>query len=155
MLSGIVKTICRVGVFMICAQAIVHFRPKASYEKYLKMLVSAMILLQLFAFAAGLFGAENEEKMFDRVVQYAQQLENSMQQAAEIDLFAGEETIFQMVGEPTGEEREEPEPEIQNISIQIGDISPIQIEVNAGSPEQKRRDMCGSEGDVEEMVPQG
>lgn len=153
MLSGIVKTICRVGVFMICAQAIVHFRPKASYEKYLKILVSAMILLQLLAFVVGLFGTENEEKMFDRAVQYAQQLENSMQQAAEIDLFAGEETIFQMMGEPTGEESGEPEREIQNISIQIGDISPVQIEVNAGNPEQKRRDVCGSKGDVEEMVP--
>ena len=33
---------------MICAQAIVQFRPHESYEKYLKLLVSVMILIQLF-----------------------------------------------------------------------------------------------------------
>ena len=42
------QAICRVGIFMICAQAIVHFRPKEAYEKYLKLLVSAMVLVQLF-----------------------------------------------------------------------------------------------------------
>lgn len=39
---------------MICAQAIIHFRPNGSYEKYLKLLVSVMVLLQLFAPLAGL-----------------------------------------------------------------------------------------------------
>lgn len=153
MFSGIVKTICRMGVFMICAQAIVHFRPKASYEKYLKILVRAMILLQLLAFVMGLFDGGDEVNMFDRAVQYVQQLENSMQQMAEIELFAGESTTFQRMGEPTGEKSRDSEREIQNISVQIGEIPPVQIGDNAGNPEQKRRDVCGSEGNVEEMVP--
>ena len=42
------QAICRTGIFMICAQAIVQFRPNESYEKYLKLLVSVMILVQLF-----------------------------------------------------------------------------------------------------------
>lgn len=42
------QTICRTGIFMICAQAIVQFRPHESYEKYLKLLVSVIILIQLF-----------------------------------------------------------------------------------------------------------
>lgn len=33
---------------MICAQAIVQFRPHESYEKYLKLLVGVMVLIQLF-----------------------------------------------------------------------------------------------------------
>ena len=36
------------GIFMICAQAVVHFRPKESYEKYLKLLVSVIVLIQVF-----------------------------------------------------------------------------------------------------------
>lgn len=47
-MSGLFQTICRIGIFMICAQAVVHFRPEESYEKYLRLLVSAMVLIQLF-----------------------------------------------------------------------------------------------------------
>lgn len=48
MKNGIFQAICRMGIFMICAQAILHFRPNESYEKYLKLLVSIMVLIQLF-----------------------------------------------------------------------------------------------------------
>lgn len=61
MQSSFVKAICQVGTFMICAQAIVHFRPKASYEKYLKMLVSAMILIQLLVSFGGIFTVDGEK----------------------------------------------------------------------------------------------
>ena len=47
-MNSLFQMICRIGTFMICAQAIVHFRPEESYEKYLKLLVSAMVLIQLF-----------------------------------------------------------------------------------------------------------
>ena len=46
--NSLFQAICRTGIFMICAQAIVQFRPNESYEKYLKLLVSVMILVQLF-----------------------------------------------------------------------------------------------------------
>lgn len=47
-MNGLFQTICRIGIFMICAQAVIHFRPEESYEKYLRLLVSAMVLIQLF-----------------------------------------------------------------------------------------------------------
>ncbi|MCM1540987.1 MAG: stage III sporulation protein AF [Blautia sp.] len=47
-MTHLFQTICRIGIFMICAQAVVHFRPQEAYEKYLKLLVSAMVLIQLF-----------------------------------------------------------------------------------------------------------
>ncbi len=47
-MNGLLQTICQIGIFMICAQAVVHFRPQEAYEKYLKLLVSAMVLIQLF-----------------------------------------------------------------------------------------------------------
>ncbi|MBR1855139.1 MAG: stage III sporulation protein AF [Lachnospiraceae bacterium] len=47
-MSGWLDAVCRAGVFILCAQVLVHCRPNSSYEKYLKMLVSAMILMQLF-----------------------------------------------------------------------------------------------------------
>lgn len=53
MIHSFFQAICRVGIFMICAQAILHFRPNGSYEKYLKFLVGVMVLMQLFAPLAG------------------------------------------------------------------------------------------------------
>lgn len=53
MSNSFFQAICRVGIFMICAQAIIHFRPNGSYEKYLKLLVGVMVLMQLFVPLAG------------------------------------------------------------------------------------------------------
>ena len=56
MWSFFYKSICQVGIFMICSQAIIHFRPNRSYEKYLKLLVSVMILIQLLHPVVSLIG---------------------------------------------------------------------------------------------------
>lgn len=152
MLSGFVRAICRVGIFMICSQTIVHFRPKASYEKYLKMLVSAMILMQIFAAVSGSLG-KGEESLFERAEYFAAQLEKSIKQASEISFF-GEGEAIQIVGEKMGGQ-EEREAAMQDICVQIGRISPIRIEVNAGESESKGGDERGGEGDMEKVVPQG
>lgn len=34
----------QIGIFLICAQTIIHFRPKAVYEKYFRWLLGMMIL---------------------------------------------------------------------------------------------------------------
>ena len=34
------------GIFLICAQMLIHFRPKSSYVKYLRLLVSLILLAQ-------------------------------------------------------------------------------------------------------------
>ena len=41
------RVVGQAGIFLICAQTIVHFRPKEAYEKYLKLLLSVMLLTQL------------------------------------------------------------------------------------------------------------
>lgn len=49
------QAICRTGIFIICSQVIIHLRPKADYEKYLKLIVNAMVLLQLLLPIADIF----------------------------------------------------------------------------------------------------
>lgn len=66
---------------MICARAIVHFRPREAYEKYLKLIVSVMILLQLFLPLGGLL-TENFQ---------GAELSGSMLQGLEAELKAAEE----------------------------------------------------------------
>lgn len=56
-----VKGICQIGVFMICAQTFVHFCPKGAYEKYLKMLVSIMILVQILSPLSAILGGKGQD----------------------------------------------------------------------------------------------
>lgn len=45
-MSALVELIKRIGIFMIAAQAVIHFTPGQKYEKYIRLIVSMMILLQ-------------------------------------------------------------------------------------------------------------
>lgn len=45
--GGMLKTIQEIGIFMIAAQAVVHFAPSVQYEKYIKS-ISGVIILLLF-----------------------------------------------------------------------------------------------------------
>ncbi len=47
MFEELFHTLCQVGIFMLCAQMLMHFRPRESYEKYIKFLIGGMVLLQL------------------------------------------------------------------------------------------------------------
>lgn len=48
-MSAFVELIKKIGIFMIAAQAVIHFAPAQKYEKYIRMIVGVMILLQLLA----------------------------------------------------------------------------------------------------------
>ena len=89
MRSTLFQSICRTGIFMICAQAIVHFRPRESYEKYLKLLVSVMVLIQLFlplgSFLAGIRGEAAAGKLEDFRQSLEQSMEEARQRAEETD----------------------------------------------------------------------
>lgn len=82
MLEGLLSSIRQIGVFMICAQALIHFKPKGSYEKYLKLLVSAMILVQLLSpIAALLIGGEGQS-LEERIAAYSASFEQGLGEAA-------------------------------------------------------------------------
>lgn len=74
------QAICRAGIFMICAQAIVHFRPNESYEKYLKLLMSIMVLIQLFTPIGSFFFGGGGMKTAELLEQFEKELETSMQE---------------------------------------------------------------------------
>lgn len=81
MRSALFQAICRTGIFMICAQAIVHFRPQESYEKYLKLLVSVMVLIQLFLPLGSFFAGIRGEAAAEQLEGFRQSLEESMEEA--------------------------------------------------------------------------
>lgn len=72
------KEIGRVAVFIICAQTLLHFRAKESYEKYIKLLISMMVLLLLLKpFLNGGFGTEGDI-FAEMVAKYEKELESGM-----------------------------------------------------------------------------
>ena len=55
-MESFLEKIGQIAIFMICAQTLMHFRAKEAYEKYLKLLVSMMLLLLLAEPLLGLMG---------------------------------------------------------------------------------------------------
>ncbi len=77
------REVCRVGIFLICAQALVQLRPEASYEKYLKLLVGAMVLIQLFLPLGNALAGEDAVWIEERLDALWESMEQSMEEAKE------------------------------------------------------------------------
>ncbi len=116
MQSEFVAMICRMGIFMICAQTIVHFRPKPAYEKYLKLLVSAMMLVQIFLFVGGIFNPGEKPELEEQIQWFTNRLEEN-------NFFTKEDWVVELMGENQQEQRKE----IQKIEVNIAPIERVQI----------------------------
>lgn len=146
--NALFQAICRTGIFMICAQAITHFRPQESYEKYLKLLVSTMVLIQIFIplgnFAAGFGKAGLSGQLSDFQESLEQNMEEARKQAEETDKMLEEMTLeevrrrmeeqaMQNAGQQTSEQEQPCDEQgdtnasvnIQNINIEIDPIGQI------------------------------
>lgn len=76
------ETIRRLGIFMICAQMIVHLKPNESYEKYLKLLMSIMVMVQIIFPIMQLLGSEWDGARFsDRVRDYGKAMQGEKSSA--------------------------------------------------------------------------
>lgn len=81
-MSILIKSLIQTAVFMICARAMVQLRPKGDYEKYLKLLVSLMILSQITFALTGLWkGGGEQEKQLEAL---EQQLSESLSKAGSL-----------------------------------------------------------------------
>lgn len=82
MWQGLLGSIRQMGVFMICAQALIYFKPKGSYEKYMKLLVSAMILVQILSPVAALLSGMEAQSLEERIAFYSASFEQGLGEAA-------------------------------------------------------------------------
>ena len=81
-MSILIKSLIQTAVFIICARAMVQLRPKGDYEKYLKLLVSLMILSQITFALTGLWkGGGEQEKQLEAL---EQQLSESLSKAGSL-----------------------------------------------------------------------
>ena len=92
------KEIGQVAVFIICAQTLLHFRAKESYEKYIKLLISMMVLLILMSPFLEWGGGNEEYSFVEEVKEYEQALGRSLLLSAPEEK-AVEEVLQSMVEE--------------------------------------------------------
>lgn len=77
-METIVESIRNVGIFMIAAQAVMHFAPGKRYEKYIKLIAGVMVLLLFVHPFAGItvdFESEWESGMNQVIQQLEEQSE--------------------------------------------------------------------------------
>ena len=150
MYNSFFGAICRTGIFMICAQAIIHFRPQEAYEKYLKLLVSIMVLIQLFLPLGSFLLGGDDQKAADALEQFKQEMERSMREAEEnsaamdalLEQMTLEEVRSRIEAQEEGaqaepEEGTDGETALGETDIEMKTIEPITIEpVTLGEPEK-------------------
>lgn len=74
------RIVGQVGIFMICAQAVLHFKPAESYGKYIRLLISLMVLVQLIVPVLEIFGASGKAAFSGRVAFYDEELVKHMEE---------------------------------------------------------------------------
>lgn len=121
MQSEFFKAICQMGIFMICAQSIVHFRPNASYEKYLKLLVGVLLLIQIFLPVSRLLFGGGSEAFLMRVQEFEIDLQKSMDEALE-QADQSQRLLEQMTLEEVRESVEEQQANEQQANEQSGEM---------------------------------
>ena len=72
----------QVGIFLICAQTLIHFRPRESYEKYLKLLLSVMLLIQLLQPLLTVLGGDKIAGTDVQVTEFTEEIRTVLEQAA-------------------------------------------------------------------------
>ena len=147
--NALFRAVCRTGIFMICAQAMVHFRPHESYEKYLKLLVSVMVLIQLFLPIGSLFTGIKGQSAAAQFDNFRKSLEQGMetvrQEAEQTDALLEKMTLEEVrrrMEEQAGIElspEEEPAEEhspigIRDIRVELGPVESISGEKQQTAP---------------------
>lgn len=122
----LLQTICRIGIFMICAQAIIHFRPRETYEKYLKLLVGVMVLIQLFLPVGSFLLGGGMEQTLEGLESFRAQLEQEMETAAR-EAEAADKLLEQMTLEEIRKRVEEQNIPAEEISEEVEEVPEITV----------------------------
>lgn len=78
-MEGLLSKIGQIAIFMICARTLMHFRARESYEKYLKLLVSLMLLVLLVEPLMDIFGKGEKGDFLQRIQIYSYQLQDILE----------------------------------------------------------------------------
>lgn len=139
------RVIGQAGIFLICAQTVVHFRPKESYDKYLKLLLSVMLLLQLLQPVLTVLGGGEVWNAEEQVAGFTEELQTVLTRASEQ---AGQtEEKVQNTAEALAEKTEAGGYGSETEETTVSGQGAIEKENDAGAPEEKVSDGETTESD--------
>ena len=75
MIQGLVDCIKQMSIFLLCAKVLLYLKPKGCYEKYIKLLVSIMLLSQFLMPVMGWFSGKGQAGMWDTIEKYEKQFQ--------------------------------------------------------------------------------
>mgnify|MGYP001337806022 CR=1 FL=1 len=117
----------QVGIFLICAQTLIHFRPRESYEKYFKLLLSIMLLIQLLQPLLTVLGGDDIAGTDVQAAEFAEEIRTVLEQAEQT------EDEIQAVTDTAAEVTEETEPpdasDPVKIRVEIPEIEEAEIKI--------------------------
>lgn len=79
--ESLLQIIKRVGIFMVCAQMLLHFKPSESYGKYIRLLMSMMVLAQLVSPVMAILGRGNDISFGEQIMKYEEIFRLGMEEA--------------------------------------------------------------------------
>ncbi|MBQ8231055.1 MAG: stage III sporulation protein AF [Lachnospiraceae bacterium] len=134
------KPIIQMGIFMICAQVLIHFRPNGSYEKYMKILVSIMILIQVMSPVVSLITG-GKSNLMENAARFEDQMQAGMAEAREAakqsDQLLSQMTMEQLKEQMGREQAASEEKELleesdssAELSENVGEIEKITIKIS-------------------------
>lgn len=138
--------IAQIATFMVCAQAIAHFRPKESYAKYLRMLLSLMILVQIFQPFCSLFFGVSSRELAMAVNEFQEKMDESMEAAVKQSVLTEEKLESMSLSEvqervaAQGELPQQENPAGEAADVSAASISPVEaveIDVNIENIEKE------------------
>lgn len=121
-MEGLLSKIGQIAIFMICAKTLLHFRAKESYEKYLKLLVSLMLLVLLVEPLMEAFGKGKEGEFLQRIQLYNYQLQDILENEQ-----LNNEEISEILSHMT-----------MGVSEQVKAVENVEVEIEYGETSENR-----------------
>lgn len=113
------NTVKQIGIFMICAQAVMYFKRNESYEKYLKLLVSMMVMVQFLIPVFSIFKEGGTKEFEERIAAYERAMETDIEEIKFIEVLA-EEKLREMTLEEV-KERVSQEIRIEEVEVKTSE----------------------------------
>ncbi|MCL2050110.1 MAG: stage III sporulation protein AF [Lachnospiraceae bacterium] len=95
MINEFLEFIKRMGIFLICAESILYFAPGNSYQKYIRVLIGFMILMQFMIPVKAILTGQDRTSIENQVNEFRLQIESlSDEQSVEVFL-PNQETLVE------------------------------------------------------------
>ena len=82
MFNDFLDFVKRIGIFLICAESILYFSPGSSYQKYIRVLIGLMVLIQFVIPVRALLSGQGLEPIEAQINEFRLQMEKTASESS-------------------------------------------------------------------------